>query len=167
MTSEFVTRANEITSGVAYPPVPIYAIAQDFGVEVRKEALSKATAAVIIVSSDHCVVGINQDLNPRRSRCVVAQSVGYMCLGCGDHQVIIGREAFSASIAVSDGELLRRDTRRFMMELLMPKNLLAPVLRKGVDIQDEATIHRMSRRWEVPDLMMAVRLNQLTDGYLM
>jgi Zn-dependent peptidase ImmA (M78 family) len=153
---------------VGGPPVPIEAIAQSEGLDIRLQPLESNLSGFLYRQDSKAVIGANSLQAAVRQRFTIAHELGHYFLH-DEEQLHVDRAAHFrlrsnlASQGVDTGEI---EANRFAAELLMPKAMVEADMQgaTGVDVLDEDFVSKVARRYGVSSQAMVLRLTNL--GYV-
>ncbi len=152
---------------VRQAPVPVDRLARLLGLTIRFEPFpGRMSGFVRRTSPTGAIIGINSTEPAVRRRFTIAHEIGHFLLH--DRELHVDeirpmrfRDAKSAT-AEDDDEI---EANQFASNLLMPARFLEPDLRDigDIDVDDEATIKKLARRYEVSLQAMTLRLARFLD----
>ncbi len=151
--------------GVASPPVPVERIAKELGIRVQYAPFDGDLSGMAFVKGGTPIAGVNSLHHPNRQRFTLAHEVGH---------ILLHRKVIESEVHIDKGSL-RRDTlaaagvdpleiaaNAFASELLMPEQILEGVLGgRPVDLEDDALIASLAKRFRVSEAAMRYRLQAL------
>jgi Zn-dependent peptidase ImmA (M78 family) len=150
--------------GVTAAPVPVDRIAKAMGISVRYAPLEDELSGMAFVKDDVRVIAVNALHHPNRQRFTIAHEMAHHVLhastlaeGVHVDKVILRRDMLSAT-GTDDLEV---EANTFASELLMPRDLMAPVVDQFVDLNDEAQLTAVARRFRVSTAALQFRLASL------
>ena len=150
--------------GVIAAPVPVDRIAKAMGISVRYTPLEDELSGMAFVKDGVRVIAVNALHHPNRQRFTIAHEMAHhvlhvLMLDTGVHvdKVILRRDMLSAT-GTDDLEV---EANTFASELLMPRDLLAPVIDQFVDLNDEAQLSAVAKRFRVSAAALQFRLASL------
>ena len=162
-------RAREVIerNQVKAPPVLIERIARKLSAQLRFSPLDKELSGMVFVKDGIPIIGVNALHHPNRQRFTIAHECGHLVL----HRDRIIREvhvdkAFPMlmrdAVSAASVDPMEIEANLFATELLMPEFLLAEVLGDATfDIDDDATVSALARRFRVSLSAMQFRLGNL------
>lgn len=157
-------RALVAAHGVVAAPVPVDRIAKAMGISVRYAPLEDELSGMAFVKDGVRVIAVNALHHPNRQRFTIAHEMAHhvlhaATLASGVHvdKVILRRDMLSTT-GTDDLEV---EANTFASELLMPRELLAPVADQFVDLNDEAQLSAVARRFRVSAAALQFRLASL------
>lgn len=162
-------RAREVLRefGISQAPVPVDEIAESRGLTVRFTPLDDELSGMIFVKDDMPIIVVNSLHHPNRQRFTLAHELGHHELHMSDigTDVHVDKKYF---VMARDGNSAKGfdqkeiQANRFAAELLVPKDLLLDEIRgRIVDVEDDALIAELARRFEVSSQMMSIRIGDL------
>jgi Zn-dependent peptidase ImmA (M78 family) len=152
--------------GVASPPVPIERIIKSRKIVLQYAPLEEDLSGMAYIKDGTGIIGINALHHPNRQRFSAAHELAHHIL----HDETI-REAvhvdkgirvlFRDDVASLGTEPMEIEANAFASELLIPGSLLAAaVAGGGIDLEDEAAIETLARRFRVSPAAMRFRLTR-------
>ena len=143
-------------------PVPIERIARSRGIRVEYAPLDDELSGLAHIRDDVPIIGVNSLHAPNRQRFTLAHELAH---------ILLHRDELERAVHVDRGSL-RRDAlsaegvdpieieaNAFAAELLMPARLLILELeRHPVDLEDDAAVAALAKRFRVSDAAMRYRL---------
>ena len=152
---------------VAAPPVPVERIARGLSVQLRFSPLDRELSGMVFVKDGTPIIGVNAIHHPNRQRFTIAHECGHLVL----HRAQVTKEVhvdkgfpMLMRDAVSAGgvDAMEVEANLFAAELLMPESLLSEALGNApFDIDDDATVNALARRFRVSLSAMQFRLGNL------
>ena len=152
---------------VTAPPVPVERIARGLSVQLRFSPLDQELSGMVFVKDDTPIIGVNAIHHPNRQRFTIAHECGHLIL----HRAQVTKEVHvdkgfpmlmrdtAAAAGVNEMEI---EANLFAAELLMPESLLTEALGNApFDIDDDATVSALARRFRVSLSAMQFRLGNL------
>ncbi len=150
--------------GVTSAPVPVDRIAKAMGISVRYAPLEDELSGMAFVKDGVRVIAVNALHHPNRQRFTIAHEMGHHVLhapmlvaGVHVDKVIMRRDMLSAT-GTDDNEV---EANTFASELLMPRDLISPVVEQFVDLNDEAQLTAVAKRFRVSTAALQFRLLSL------
>jgi predicted transcriptional regulator len=142
------------------PPVDVYAIARDLGIEVRRRLMSADTSGLIERSPERggpsgFAIAVNALHSPKRQRFTVAHEIAHFIL----HRDLIGPRGEVVDDAMyrsSLSDTLERQANRLAAEILMPAQLIRELYQDG-NHSPEA----LARDFDVSQQAMEIRMAEL------
>jgi len=168
-------RAREVLAeaGLSKAPIPVERLIKKLNIVLRHEALDDDLSGMAYINDGLSMIGINAIHHPNRQRFSAAHELG--------HHILHAAE-ITGSVHVDKGGprvLLRDDTssmgvdrleieaNAFASELLIPKELL--IVEMGgmpVDVEDDAQVEALAKKFKVSTTAMRVRLLGLLSEQL-
>ncbi len=155
--------------GIARAPIPVEAIAERLGIEVKLVPLEDQLSGMIFLHGDP-VVAVNSLHHRNRQRFTIAHEIGHFVM----HLKEIGEEVHvdKKFIALARGshsssgfDPKEVEANSFAAELLVPRYLLRQHLSNAVvDVEDEALIADLAKRFQVSSQMMSFRISELVES---
>ncbi len=152
---------------VATPPVPVTRIAKALGIQLRFSPLDVELSGMIYMRETVPIVGVNSLHHPSRQRFTLAHECGHFLL----HKELISKEvhvdkAFPMlmrdSLSAMGVDETEMEANLFAAELLMPTDLILEALEgELVDIDEEATVNALAKRFKVSQAAMRFRLGNV------
>ena len=151
--------------GVKAAPVPVDRIIKSKGIVLEYAPLDEDLSGMAYIKDGIGIIGLNALHHPNRQRFSAAHELAHHEL----HADILGHavhvdKGFQVLLR-DDVSSLGIDTREieanaFASELLMPSELIAGVLvEQGLDIEDEAGVEALARKFRVSPAAMRYRLS--------
>ncbi len=144
------------------PPVPVDEIARKLGLEIESRRFDDAEFSGILVrEGGQAIVGVNASHAPTRQRFSVAHEIGHFLLHEGTRVFIdrgynVNLRNRESSLGTNTEEI---EANTFAANLLVPDRFLLSDLRnRDVDLEDEAAIGRLARKYRVSPQAMTYRL---------
>lgn len=173
MTTADPTRARDAARailqgfGLAAPPVPVERIIKSRKIVLQYAPLEEDLSGMAYIKDGVGIIGVNALHHPNRQRFSAAHELAHHVL----HADVI-REAvhvdkgirvlFRDDLSALGTEPMEVEANAFASELLMPGELLAGALEGGgVDLEDEARVEALARRFRVSPAAMRFRLSRL------
>jgi Zn-dependent peptidase ImmA (M78 family) len=143
-------------------PVPIERIAKALGVRVQYSPLDGELSGMAYIKDGVPIVGINALHHPNRQRFTLAHELGHICLHRPqlENQVHVDKGSLRRDAITATGEdALEIEANAFASELLMPDELLQAALEgQTIDLEDDAMISALAKRFRVSEAAMRFRL---------
>jgi Zn-dependent peptidase ImmA (M78 family) len=149
--------------GIHEPPIKVEAIAKSLGVVVRFEPFEDDISGVLYRDESSTIIGVSSLHHSNRQRFTIAHEIGHLILHEMEVHVdkgyrVVLRDSVSSK-AVDPAEI---DANRFAAELLMPASILRQDVRLYLhDIEDDAELRNLARKYRVSTQAMAYRLGNL------
>ena len=154
---------NQVTA----PPVPVERLARGLSVQLRFSPLDQELSGMVYVKDGTPIIGVNAIHHPNRQRFTIAHECGHLVL----HRDRVTKEvhvdkAFPMlmrdSVSAAGVDEMEIEANLFAAELLMPEFLLTEALGNApFDIDDDATVNALARRFRVSLSAMQFRLGYL------
>jgi Zn-dependent peptidase ImmA (M78 family) len=155
------------TLGIQTVPVPLEKVGEHFGAIIRFAPLDEELSGIIFIRDGIPIIGINAIHHPNRQRFTLAHEFGHLVL----HKHLITsmvhvdkklpyfmRDAKSAS----GTDKIEIEANQFAAELLMPEAiLLQEIQREAFDIDDEAPLEELARKFRVSKQAMGHRIQNI------
>jgi len=145
------------------PPVKVETIARKLGITLRYEPFEDDISGVLYRDRAQTIIGVSSFHHPNRQRFTIAHELGHLILHEVDVHVdkgyrIVLRDSKSSQAA----DPLEIDANRFAAELLMPTQMLQKDVAHYIrDVEDEAGLDALAKRYGVSRQAMAFRLANL------
>ena len=143
-------------------PVPVERIAKALGVRVQYAPLDGDLSGMAYIKDGVPIVGINSLHHPNRQRFTLAHELAHVCLHRAqlESAVHVDRGSLRRDAVSATGEdPLEVEANAFASELLMPGELLEAALDGHiVDLEDDAMISALAKRFRVSEAAMRYRL---------
>lgn len=155
------------TLSIRTVPVPLEKVGEHFGAKIRYAPLDEELSGIIFIRDAVPIIGINAIHHPNRQRFTLAHEFGHLVL----HKHLITsmvhvdkklpffmRDAKSAS----GTDKIEIEANQFAAELLMPQAiLLNEIQREAFDIDDEAPLEQLARKFRVSKQAMGHRIQNI------
>jgi Zn-dependent peptidase ImmA (M78 family) len=151
-------------SAVREPPVPVEHIATLVGATIRYEPFAGRLSGMVKRVGDSAIIGVNS-MHPRtRQRFTIAHEIAHLVLH--KHQTLHIDEdfpiRFRSDTSSKATDAFEVEANQFAAELLMPLFLISKDIAEVAGKVDVAqAIRQLSRRYEVSEEAMTIRLNAL------
>jgi len=152
--------------GVSAPPVPVERIIKSRKIVLRYAPLEEDLSGMAYIKDGVGIIGVNALHHPNRQRFSAAHELAHHIL----HADVIRdavhvdkgiRVLFRDDVSSLGTEPMEIQANAFAAELLIPGDLLATALEGGgVDIEDEARVEALARRFRVSAAAMLFRLSR-------
>ena len=152
---------------VTTPPVPIDRIVKALGIQLRFSPLDDELSGMIYIRKEVPIIGVNSLHHPNRQRFTLAHECGHLIL----HKEEITKEVHVdktfpmlmrdpvSAMGINEMEM---EANLFAAELLMPAALIRDETESDlIDIDEEAAIDALARRFKVSQSAMRFRLGDL------
>lgn len=146
---------------VAAPPVPVDRLARAMGVSLRYAPLADELSGMAFIKEGVSVIAVNALHHPHRQRFTIAHELAHhvlhadkLAVGIHVDKVILRRDVLAAK-GIDDGEI---EANTFASELLMPRELFSQIVGQSIDLNDEARLSAIARRFKVSVAALQYRL---------
>lgn len=152
--------------GVAAPPVPIERIIKSRKIVLQYAPLEEDLSGTAYIKDGVGIIGINALHHPNRQRFSAAHELAHHILHDQEIRQAVHvdkgiRILFRDDIASLGTEPMEIEANAFASELLIPGPLLAAAVEGGgIDLEDEAAIKTLARRFRVSSAAMRFRLSR-------
>ncbi|TFI58628.1 ImmA/IrrE family metallo-endopeptidase [Sphingomonas parva] len=150
--------------GVSRPPVPVDRIAKALNIFVQYAPLDEELSGMAFIKDASAVIAVNALHHPNRQRFTIAHELAHHVLhewhlrtGVHVDKVILERASLAA-LGVDDLEI---EANAFASELLMPRDLFEPLVHQEIDLNDEAQLTVLAKRFRVSMAALQFRLAAL------
>lgn len=163
LVAELLTKHN-----VTAPPIPVEAIAQKEGLQIRLEPLQSNLSGFLYRHQNQAILGANSLQARVRQRFTIAHELGHFLLH--DHeQLHIDRSPYfrlRSELASQGVDPTEIEANSFAAALLMPGSMVSSDLAAMVtsDVLDDDSLAKLSRKYGVSTQAMVLRLTNL--GYV-
>ncbi len=146
------------------PPIPVDAIAERLGAEIRYSPFDGELAGMLMRGDDQTVIGVNSLHHINRQRFTIAHECGHLLLHKGqdvhiDRTFRVNRRDAVSSQAVDPEEV---EANRFAAELLMPYDMVMnDLVEYDIDMESEDDLKELSDKYEVSLQAMTHRITNL------
>ena len=153
-------------------PVPVEHLALRLGLTVERAQLGDDVSGILVIRDGRGLIGVNAAQVPTRQRFSIAHEVGHFLLHPRAMQVFIDKQftrpylaAFRDATSATGEDRREREANAFAAALLMPETLVRDaVVRLALDVEDEAAVAQLAKRFEVSQQAMTFRLVNLLAG---
>ena len=149
-------------------PVPVERIAKSLGIRIEYAPLDDELSGLAHVRGDVPIIGVNALHAPNRQRFTLAHELAHILLHREEleHAVHVDRGSLRRDALAAEGvDPIEIEANAFAAELLMPTRLLISELeRHPVDLEDDAAVAALAKRFRVSDAAMRYRLNSLGEA---
>jgi Zn-dependent peptidase ImmA (M78 family) len=153
-------------------PVPVEHLALRLGLAVERADLGRDVSGVLVVRNGRGLIGVNADQAPTRQRFSIAHELGHFVLHRIQMPVFIDTQftrpylaAFRDATSSTGEDKREREANAFAAALLMPESLVRDaVARLALDVEDDAAIVQLAKRFDVSRQAMTYRLVNLLAG---
>jgi len=150
--------------GIHQVPVDVFAVTTYLGLDVLAEALDPSTSGVLVVGSEHAVIGVNQQHHRRRQRFTIAHELAHYVLHRQASNVFVDSTlTFHRNKTSAEGvDRQEVEANAFAAELLMPEGLLKKYWEsQQFDLYDDVALARLAARFDVSEQALTIRLMNL------
>lgn len=153
--------------GVSSPPVPVDRIIKSRKIVLQYAPLEEDLSGMAFIKDGIGIIGVNALHHPNRQRFSAAHELAHHVLHADKIREAVHvdkgiRVLFRNGASTLGTEPMEIDANAFASELLMPGELLSAALAEGgVDIEDEAAVEGLARRFRVSPAAMRFRLSRL------
>jgi Zn-dependent peptidase ImmA (M78 family) len=147
--------------GVTKPPIPVDRIAKSQGISLQYAPLDEELSGMAFIKGTTAVIAVNALHHPNRQRFTIAHELAHHVLhapllrsGVHVDKVILER----AQLAAKGTDDLEIEANAFASELLMPRDLFEPLVDREFDLNDEASVLALARRFKVSLAALQFRL---------
>lgn len=153
--------------GIKRVPIPIERIIKSKNIVLEYAPLDEELSGMAYTQDGISIIGINALHHPNRQRFSAAHELGHHVLHATEIQETVhvskGLRALKRDPLSSQGsDPLEIDANTFASELLMPKNfLLEEIGPDGLDMEDEASVEKLAKKFRVSVAAMKFRLGSL------
>jgi len=152
--------------GVLAPPVPIERIIKSRKIVLQYAPLDEDLSGMAYIKDGVGIIGVNALHHPNRQRFSAAHELAHHILHASEISQAVHvdkgiRILFRDDVSALGTEPMEIDANAFASELLIPGDLLGAALEGGgVDLEDEAAIEALARRFKVSSAAMRFRLTR-------
>ena len=144
--------------------VPVRQMAKLAGAALKVGSLPEDLSGFLLRRSDGAIIGVNEDHVENRQRFTIAHEIGHLLLhphrSYLDHQVIPAY--FRDSRSSRADTLVEIQANQFAADLLMPRRFLERVVgQSGLDVEDDAAVARVAKRFGVSTQALIYRMINL------
>lgn len=163
------TRAQQVLEefGFKAAPIPVDKIAKALGAVLRFSPLDQELSGMVYVKDGVPVIGVNALHHPNRQRFTIAHEIGHL---------LLHRDLISESVHVDKQfRVLMRDPKsatglegievqanQFASELLIPTSLFDPTKIAPSDIDDDAQLDDLAKKFRVSRQMLEYRISNFS-----
>lgn len=150
-------------------PVPVEHIALRLGLTVERAQLGDDVSGILVVRDGRGLIGVNAAQSATRQRFSIAHEVGHFQLHRKAMPVFIDTQftrpylaAFRDARSATGEDRREREANAFAAALLMPEALVRDaVAQLAVDVEDDAAVVQLAKRFDVSRQAMTFRLVNL------
>lgn len=152
--------------GVSAPPVPIERIIKSRKIVLQYAPLDEDLSGMAYIKDGVGIIGVNALHHPNRQRFSAAHELAHHVLHADEIKQAVHvdkgiRVLFRDDVSALGTEPMEIQANAFAAELLIPGELLAAALEGGgVDLEDEAGVEALARRFRVSPSAMRYRLSR-------
>lgn len=152
--------------GVSAPPVPIERIIKSRKIVLQYAPLEEDLSGMAYIKDGIGIIGVNALHHPNRQRFSAAHELAHHVLHADAIQEAVHvdkgiRVLFRDDVSSLGSEPMEVQANAFAAELLVPRELLAAALEGGgIDIEDEARVEALAKRFRVSPAAMRFRLSR-------
>lgn len=152
--------------GVSAPPVPVERIIKSRKIVIQYAPLEEDLSGMAYIKDGVGIIGVNALHHPNRQRFSAAHELAHHVLHAPNISQAVHvdkgiRVLFRDDVSALGIEPMEIEANAFASELLIPADLLATALEGGgVDLEDEAAIEALARRFRVSPTAMRFRLTR-------
>jgi Zn-dependent peptidase ImmA (M78 family) len=152
--------------GIVAPPVPVEALAQRLGAEIRYRMFDGDVSGLLLREGDSTIIGVNADHPKTRQRFTIAHELGHLRMHPGEG-VIVEHLSF-ARVNWRDGTSGQAthkqeiEANQYAAALLMPGEMVSHDFSQLARLQPhDVIVDRLARRYHVSSQAMRFRLVNL------
>lgn len=154
--------------GVKAAPVPVERIAKSLGARVEYAPLDGELSGLAHIRDGVPIVGVNALHAPSRQRFTLAHELGHIQLHRSELERAVHVDRGSLrrdGLAAAGTDPSEIEANTFAAELLMPAGLLLAALDgRSVDLEDDAAVASLAKRFKVSEAAMRYRLSSLGEA---
>lgn len=144
-------------------PVQVDKIAKGLGAQLRYSPLDMELSGMIFIKEGIPVIGVNALHHPNRQRFTIAHEIGHLVL----HRDLITKNVhvdkqfpvlMRDAVAETGTEAIEIEANQFASELLIPSSLFDPSKIKASDIDDDAELDALAKKFRVSRQMLDYRI---------
>lgn len=149
--------------GVTEPPVPVDHIARSMNITLRYAPLDEELSGMAFIKESSAVIAVNALHHPNRQRFTIAHELAHHVLHADvlRRGVHVDKALLRAGLASKGTDDLEIEANAFASELLMPHAMFSSVLDQAIDLNDEAKLLAIARRFKVSMAALQFRLASL------
>lgn len=154
--------------GIKTAPIPVDKIAKALGAVLRFSPLDQELSGMVYVKDGVPVIGVNALHHPNRQRFTIAHEIGHLLL----HRDLISenvhvdkqfRVLMRGEHSATGLEAIEVQANQFASELLIPSSLFDPTKISPSDIDDDAQLDDLAKKFKVSRQMLEYRISNLSD----
>lgn len=148
-------------------PVPIESLANEVGIQIRREALEQKVSGMLVIKENQPIIVVNQAHPLHRQRFTIAHELGHYHLHRTQAQVFFDESLlFFRDEQSSQGVKYQEiEANTFAAELLMPEKYLRQKLLQepldALDDFDDSALDILAKELEVSCQALMIRLTRL------
>jgi Zn-dependent peptidase ImmA (M78 family) len=152
--------------GITAPPVPVERIIKSRKIVLQYAPLEADLSGMAYIRDGTGIIGVNALHHPNRQRFSAAHELAHHVLHADAIRQAVHvdkgiRILFRDDVSALGTEPMEIEANAFASELLIPAELLTAALAgSGVDMEDEAAVEALARRFRVSQAAMRFRLSQ-------
>lgn len=149
--------------GIKTMPVPVEKIAKALGAVVRFSPLDEELSGMVYIKDGVPVIGVNSLHHPNRQRFTIAHEIGHLVM----HRDMISehvhvdkqfRVLMRDSKSSTGTEEIEVQANQFAAELLIPSSMFDPTKIIASDIDDDAPLDELAKKFRVSKQMLEYRI---------
>lgn len=147
--------------GVKAPPVQVERIIKAYGLLLEYSPLEDEISGMAYIKDGTGIIGINSLHHPNRQRFSVAHELAHHILHADELRkaVHVDKAIFRNEESSKATDPLEIQANAFAAELLVPREFLMTVVgTTPIDLEDDAKVESLARRFRVSPSMMRLRL---------
>ena len=151
---------------VQRPAVPLTRIVEGEGLHIEKQHFEQDWSGFLLRGPSRSIVGVNKNHSISRQRFTIAHELGHFLLHDGEalHVDKSFRVNFRDAAAGLGTAVEEIESNTFAACLLMPEQFLLNDIRgEHLDINDEAAVLDLAKRYQVSQQAMTIRLMNLAQ----
>lgn len=165
------TRARQVLEKLAIKtaPVPVDKIAKALGAVVRFSPLDEELSGMVFIKDGVPVIGVNSLHHPNRQRFTIAHEIGHLVM----HRELISesvhvdkqfRVLMRDSNSATGSEAIEIQANQFAAELLIPSTMLDLTKMTAADIDDDAPLDALAKKFRVSKQMLEYRIRNSSSS---
>lgn len=140
--------------GAKAAPVPVEKIIKSLNIVLQYAPLEGDLSGMAYIKDGIGIIGVNALHHPNRQRFSTAHELGHHVLHADEIRRAIhvdkGRVLYRGDLSSQGTDPLEIEANAFAAELLMPSELLMDAIGKnGLDIEDDASVEALARKFRV------------------
>lgn len=150
--------------GVKVPPIPVERIIKSKGIVLQFAPLEDDLSGMAYIKDEVGIIGVNALHHPNRQRFTAAHELAHHLLHAKDIQKAVHvdkgfRMLLRDDVSSQGVDQLEIEANAFASELLMPRKFIDLVLGPaGLDLEDDANIEALAKKFRVSTAAMRFRL---------